>query len=115
MAGALYMDHHVSSSITKGLRRRGVDVITAYEDGAYRLDDSALLDRAYVLQRVIFTRDDDFLVEAARRQREGVPFYGVIYAHQLRVPTGVCIEQLELIIKASRPDELLNYVIHLPI
>jgi hypothetical protein len=35
MALAYYMDHNVSSAITNGLRSRGVDVITAYEDGAY--------------------------------------------------------------------------------
>ncbi len=27
------MDHHVSRAITNGLRLRGVDVLTAYEDG----------------------------------------------------------------------------------
>ena len=31
---AFYMDHHVPHAITLGLRLRGVDVITAYEDGA---------------------------------------------------------------------------------
>jgi hypothetical protein len=42
----LYMDHHVPRAITEGLRLRGIDVITAYEDGASDIDDSALLDRA---------------------------------------------------------------------
>jgi hypothetical protein len=46
MAIALYMDHHVPRAITVGLRLRGVDVLTAYEDGANELDDPALLDRA---------------------------------------------------------------------
>jgi predicted nuclease of predicted toxin-antitoxin system len=72
MALAFYMDHNVASSITNGLRIRGVDVITAYEDGSHELDDATLLDRASAMQRIIFTRDDDFLVEAARRQREGI-------------------------------------------
>lgn len=31
---ALYMDHHVPRAITVGLRLRGVEVITAYEDGS---------------------------------------------------------------------------------
>jgi len=38
-----------------GLRLRGVDVITAYEDGADDMDDSALLDRATELGRVFFS------------------------------------------------------------
>ena len=40
MAIALYMDQPVPRAITTGLRLRGVDVITAYEDGADRMDDS---------------------------------------------------------------------------
>ncbi len=39
------MDHHVPRSIAVGLRLRGVDVITAYEDGTSEADDPALLDR----------------------------------------------------------------------
>ena len=31
---ALYMDHNVPRAVTVGLRLRGVDVITAYEDDA---------------------------------------------------------------------------------
>ena len=38
---ALYMDHNVPRAITVGLRLHGVDVITAYEDGADDMDDSA--------------------------------------------------------------------------
>jgi Domain of unknown function (DUF5615) len=52
---ALYMDHHVPRAITVGLRLRGVEVITAYEDGASELEDAALLDRATTLGRVLFT------------------------------------------------------------
>ena len=35
MAIALYMDHHVPRAITHGLRLRGVDVLTAFEDEAH--------------------------------------------------------------------------------
>ena len=51
---------------------RGIDVITAYEDGASDMDDSALLDRAGELGRALFTQDDDLLAEAARRQRKAL-------------------------------------------
>jgi hypothetical protein len=33
---------------------------------------------------VLFARDDDLLAEAAQRQREGIPFRGIIDAHQPR-------------------------------
>lgn len=78
MAIAFYMDHHIPRAITLGLRLRGVDALTAYEDKRSELDDSALLDRANELERLLFTRDDDLLVEATKRQRAEIPFCGVI-------------------------------------
>ena len=63
------MDVHVSAAIPEGLRLRGVDVLTAQEDGRRRLPDPELLDRATALGRVLFTQDDDLLREAAERQR----------------------------------------------
>jgi hypothetical protein len=115
MAIAFYMDHHIPRSITVGLRLRKVDVITAYEDGASELDDPELLDRASALRRVLFTQDDDLLAESAKRQRDGVFFSGVVYAHQLRVSIGVCIHDLEIIAKAGELEELLNRVVFLPL
>jgi hypothetical protein len=90
-------------------------VLTAYEDGASELDDAALLDRASELGRVLFTRDDDLLVDAAQRQREGIPFHGLIYAHQLRVSIGRCVQDLEIIAKAGELAELLKGVMFLPL
>jgi predicted nuclease of predicted toxin-antitoxin system len=112
---ALYMDHHVPRAITVGLRLRGVEVITAYEDGSSELEDIALLDRAIALGRVLFTRDDDLLAEATRRQRESIPFCGVVYAHQLRVSIGQCIADLDIIAKAGEPDDLMHRVQFLPL
>ncbi len=37
------MDVHVPYAITRGLRLRGVDVMTAQEDGAGELSDTAIL------------------------------------------------------------------------
>ncbi len=68
MSVRLYMDGHVSRAVTEGLRLRGVDVLTAQEDGAGGLADPALLDRATELERVLFTQDDDLLREAKWRQ-----------------------------------------------
>ena len=73
------MDQNVPRAITNGLRLRGVNVLTAFEDGAAELDDPALLERAGELHRVLFTRDDDLLAEATQRQHAGVAFAGVIF------------------------------------
>ncbi len=109
------MDVHVRRAITEGLRLRGVDVLTAQADGAARLLDPALLDRARERKRVLFSQDEDLLAETTRRQRAGVPFSGVVYAHQLRVNIGRCIQDLELIAKATDPDDWQNRVEYLPL
>lgn len=115
MTLALYMDHHVPRQITQGLRLRGIDVITALEDDAHELEDADLLKRATELNRVLFTRDDDLLVLAREWQTSGVFFAGVVYAHQLRVSIGTCVEDLSIIAQAGEPDDLANGVRFLPL
>ena len=115
MALALYMDHHVPRQITQGLRLRGIDVLTAFEDRAHELADAALLLRATELNRVLFTRDDDLLVLAREWQLAGIPFSGVIFAHQLRVSIGGCVADLEVIAQAGEPGDMANGVRYLPL
>jgi hypothetical protein len=109
------MDVHVPRAITLGLRLRGVDVRTAQEDDARRLADSTLLDRATTLGRVLFNRDTDLLTEATERQRRGLSFAGVVYAHQLHVTIGRCIDDLHLIATAAEPIDLANRIEYLPL
>ena len=112
---AFYLDAHIPRGIALGLRMRGIDVLTAQEDGAAMFSDAELLDRATTLGRVLFTFDDDLLAEAAKRQRLGQPFSGVVYAHPLRVTIGQCIHDLELVAKAGEPEDLRNQVLFLPL
>lgn len=115
MSIALYTDVHVRRAITDGLRQRQVDVLTAQADGNRRLPDPQLLDRAGELGRILFTQDEDLLAEAARRQRTGQFFGGLVYAHQLRVTIGRCIADLELLAKATDPEDWPNRVEYLPL
>ncbi len=109
------MDVQVRRALTEGLRLRGIDVIAAQEDGASELSDSDLLDRTGLLGRVLFTHDKDFLREATERQQSGRSFAGIVYAHQIEVAIGRCLNDLEIIAKASDPDDLANRVIYLPL
>jgi predicted nuclease of predicted toxin-antitoxin system len=109
------MDVHVRRAVTDGLRLRKVDVLTAQDDEAAELDDPELLDHATELGRVLFSQDDDLLREAKRRQQSGEPFSGVIYAHQLNITVGQCIADLEMIAKASEPEEWINHTVYLPL
>ena len=90
------MDVHVPAAVAAGLHRREVDVLTAQTDNAGRLPDGVLLDRATTLGRVLVTQDEDLLAVAEQRQRGGKPFAGVVYAHQLQVTIGQCVNDLEL-------------------
>jgi hypothetical protein len=114
MAVGLYMDVHVPRAVTNGLRLRGVDVLTAQEDNAQTFDDSALLDRATEIGRLLYSQDDDLLAEAHLRLVNGIEFSGVIYSHQLKSPIGRCIEDLELIAKTCEPEHLGNRIEFIP-
>jgi hypothetical protein len=109
------MDHHVPAAITEGVRRRGVDSRTVEEDGTERLPDSDLLDRATALGRVLFTQDRDLLIEAARRQQQGVAFAGVIYAPQDPALIGRYVGDLELLCLVGEPSDFADTVIYLPL
>ena len=109
-----YFDHHVPRAIAEGVRQRGVDVLTAAEDGTHTWQDVDLLERAAALGRVLFTYDQDFLMEAAHRQQHNIPFAGIIWASG-RHSVGRYIRELELIAKVSSPADLAGRVEHIPL
>jgi hypothetical protein len=109
------MDVHIPRAITDGLRLHGVDVLTAQEDGAARLPDSALLDQSTALGRVLFSQDKDLLREAVRRHNADETFAGIIFAHQLKITIGQCIRDLKLIAHTSEPADFVNQVEYLPL
>ena len=110
-----YMDVHVPQSITDQLRRRGVDVLTAIEDGWAERDDAELLEHAHELGRVVFTQDIRFKALAEGWQRQGRPFAGLVFGHQLGGTIGQFVRDLELIATASDPQEWVSVVEHLPL
>ncbi len=115
MSVTLYVDVHIPRAITEGLRLRGIDVLATQEDGAARLPDPALLDRASDLERIPFTLDADVLREATRRQRSNETFAGLVYAHPLRVTIGQCLRDLERIAPFAEPEDFRNWVEYLPL
>jgi predicted nuclease of predicted toxin-antitoxin system len=112
---ALYLDEHVPLAVAHGLRLRGVDVLTVQDDDRRGIADHLLLDRATELGRALFSQDEDLLAEAKRRQMVGIPFSGVIYAHQLRVTIGNCVTELHLIAETMEPYDLASRVEYLPL
>lgn len=111
---AFLMDHHIRLEITEGLKRRGIDVLTAFEDGSYKLDDESLLARATSIDRILVSQDQDLLIIAARWQRIGRDFAGVVFAVGQDVDIGGTIEYLELLDRVLLPEEMRNRVEFIP-
>ena len=112
---SLYMDVHVPDAVTRGLRRRQIDVLTSQEDETRTLNDEDLLDRATVLERLLFSQDADLLRIAQERQVLGMPFSGVVFASQQGVSIGQLVDDLALLAGCCESDELANRVTYLPL
>jgi len=100
-----YTDEHVAKSVIRGLRQRGVDVLTVPEAGLLGASDKQHLKRANAEGRVVFTQDDDFL----RLHADNIEHAGMVYAHQ-QTPIGEIIYGLMLIYQILDADEMLGHV-----
>lgn len=66
-----YTDEHVAKAVIRGLRRRGVDVLTAPEADMLQAPDGEHLRLAATQGRVVVTQDDDFLPGRTRPGARG--------------------------------------------
>lgn len=114
MSWPLYMDHHVPWPVSAALRDRGVDVLTAAEDGFAEQDDGRLLARATQLRRVLVTQDHGFLSLTASWRAQTRSFFGVAYSPQGKLSFGEFAEWLELVAATLREEELRDQVVFLP-
>ena len=115
MTHSLYMDQHVNAAITSGLRDRGIDVLTAFEDGFDQHDDSEILSRATELNRLVFTQDEDFLAIGHEWQASGREFYGIVYSHQLSITVGRAVQDLQIVCEVLTEEDVRGQVVFLPI
>lgn len=110
----LYADVNLHGDIVSGLRRRGIDVLTAQEDNADGMPDTAILERATALGRVLVTYDKDFLAIGATFQSQGIPFSGIVWIPP-RTALQICIDDLELLALAELPERLANQICYIPL
>jgi hypothetical protein len=115
MAVGLYFDVHVDRAIVGQLRLRQVDVLTAQEDGTDRLKDDQLLEHASKLGRPLMTHDIRFRAMAENWQVQGRPFCGLIFGHLMQVSIGQCVKDLEVIAKATDPQDWVSTIVRLPL
>lgn len=105
----LAFDENMQKSVTRALRRRGVDVITVQDAGRREDDDPDLLSWATGLGRVLVTHDHDF----EQHHREEQAHAGVVLVHDVS-PVGHVIEWLEMIAGAATAEELRGEIIYVP-
>lgn len=59
--------------------------------------------------------DADMPAIGTNRQRGGIPFAGILYAHPTRISVGDLLQELQLIAEVSDPQDLANVVLFLPL
>jgi hypothetical protein len=114
MPVSYYFDQHIRRAICEQLRRRGVDILTTQEDGTETSTDETILERATSIGRVMHTYDARFKGLAEEWLRQGRTFAGLIFGQAQGVTIGQYVSDLELIAKATEPDEWINVIGHLP-
>jgi predicted nuclease of predicted toxin-antitoxin system len=100
-----YTDEHVHRAVIRGLRQRGVDVLSVPDAGLLGASDEEHLSLARSEGRVLFTQDDDFLRLAA----EGHPHEGIVYALQHK-SVGEIVHGLMLIFQVLEPGDMRNHI-----
>lgn len=102
----LYLDENLSLTIADGLRRRGVDVVTARDAKRLGDDDESQLVFATAEERILVTFDDDFLAIAA----SGIEHAGIAYCHSEKYTKGELIYALLVLCNVMSQDEMRNHV-----
>jgi predicted nuclease of predicted toxin-antitoxin system len=100
-----YADEHIPKAVIRGLRHRGVDVLTVADAGLIGAADITHLRRARDDGRVIVTQDDDFLRLAAGRE----PHTGIVYAPQ-HTSVSALIHGLMLICRVLDAEEMVDHI-----
>ncbi|MFN3481196.1 MAG: DUF5615 family PIN-like protein [Thermodesulfovibrionales bacterium] len=87
----IYADENIEHSIIEGLRRRGIEVLSAIELGYVGKPDAFHIKKASEMKAVILTHDTDFLRLANSQVTQ---HHGIIFSHQKNISIGQSLEEL---------------------
>lgn len=110
-------DENFDNRILAGLRRRQatLDIIRVQDTDLLGADDPAVLAWAAAEDRILLTHDAATIPYFAYQRIEaGEAMPGVIEV-PYHLPIGSMIEELLLVIEASRPEDWDNQVVYLPL
>jgi hypothetical protein len=99
-----YLDEHIDPAIAAGLRGRGIDVLTTVESAHEQATDREQLEFARTEDRVLVTRDADFLVIAA----QGLEHSGIVFWHSKRRSIGALVQRLTALWRTTTAEEMRN-------
>jgi predicted nuclease of predicted toxin-antitoxin system len=104
-----YADENVDVAVVRGLRRRGMDVVTAEDRGQRATDDEILLATATTEGRLFLTNDADLLRihaqwMAANRHHSGIVFW------KQNLPVGEAIRRVLRYVFQTTAEEAQNMV-----
>jgi predicted nuclease of predicted toxin-antitoxin system len=106
----IYTDENVDVRVAEGLRRRGVEAVSIYDEGKQGMGDDAQLAYARTLGSVIFTHDPDLIEVATEVNRRGEAHQGVIFVEMHRLRVGECIRRLALYAEVVTAEEMMNRI-----
>jgi hypothetical protein len=103
------MDQHIPGPASKGLRRHGIDILTAQDASRCSVPDPDLLAFATAEERVLVTFDSDFLA----LHQSGVSHMGIAWCPEQKYSIGELIQALLLVHGVLDRDAMRNHVEYL--
>ncbi|MEO1391771.1 MAG: DUF5615 family PIN-like protein [Cyanobacteria bacterium J06634_5] len=112
----LLTDENFNGSILRGLRRRlpNLDAIRVQDVGLSHASDPTILEWAATESRILLTHDvATITMHAYNRINQGLPMSGVVEVIAT-APLGRVIDDLELFVLCSQPQEYENRILFIP-
>lgn len=106
----IYTDENVDIRIAVGLRKRGIEVFSAMEEGMTGASDLEQFSYAFQLKAAIFTYDSHFIDIARKTVKEGSVHWGVIFVSMNKLGIGERIKRLALYADVLSADEMKNQI-----
>lgn len=104
-----YADECVDVAIIDGLRRRGMDVVTARDRNQLHTDDEILLETATAEDRILLTNDPDFLRINTAWLSTSRPHSGIVFWPQT-LPIGDAVIRILGFAARTSPADAENDV-----
>jgi predicted nuclease of predicted toxin-antitoxin system len=101
-----YMDQNFPGPASTGLRRHGIDVLTAQEAGRCGTTDREQLEFALAEERVLVSFDPDFLA----LHRSGISHAGIAWCAERKLSIGQLIQALQLVHGVLDRSSMKNHV-----